>query len=82
MTVTATWSASSSLVVPYIAQWTGESAGRMRITYRQRGDGIAYVDERPSDRDRHGVLWSRITSHQGRGQPRSARSMPGGSGGP
>ncbi|WUH92254.1 hypothetical protein OG900_20495 [Streptomyces sp. NBC_00433] len=55
--------------VPYITRWSGETNSPMPMTYRRRGTGIAYTDERSFDRDEHGVLWARTPSQPGRGRP-------------
>ncbi|MDT3398751.1 hypothetical protein RKE29_19230 [Streptomyces sp. B1866] len=39
------------------------------MTIRPDGAGLAYRDERPQDRDRHGVLWVRLTEAPGEGRP-------------
>ena len=57
------------LEVPYITRWSSEAHGSMPMTYRRRGTGIAYTDERSFDRDEHGVLWTRMPSQPGRGRP-------------
>lgn len=55
--------------VPYITRWSGEADDSMPMTYRRRGTGVAYTDERSFDRDEHGVLWARMPSQPGRGRP-------------
>jgi len=55
-------------VVPYIASWSGEEAFPVEIV--ARAEGIAYADETLLDRDDHGVLWSRVPSRPGTGEPR------------
>ncbi|RKN40385.1 hypothetical protein D7294_18190 [Streptomyces hoynatensis] len=39
------------------------------MTVGGEGRGLAYRDERAGDRDRHGVLWARLTEEPGSGQP-------------
>ncbi|UED88207.1 hypothetical protein K4G22_02405 [Streptomyces profundus] len=39
------------------------------MTTHPSGTGIAYRDEVPADRDRHGVLWARLTEAPGEGRP-------------
>jgi hypothetical protein len=57
-------------VVPYIASWTGEKMQTDRdLVYRSWGEGIAYADETPADRDEHGVLWLSSTGDLGTGRP-------------
>jgi hypothetical protein len=53
--------------VPYITLWSGEDFTPVRVVQRRRG--IAYADERPGDRDEHGVLWARVSSRPGQGRP-------------
>ena len=55
------------LLVPYITQWSEEQQSTAPVVQRRRG--IAYRDERPGDRDDHGVLWLRVPSQPGRGRP-------------
>jgi hypothetical protein len=54
-------------LVPYITRWSEERTCKVPVV--QRHGGIAYPHERPGDRDKHGVLWSRVTSQPGRGRP-------------
>ncbi len=53
-------------IFPYIAASTAEVAPRMNICV---GDGLAYIDERPSDRDDQGILWTRQVLAHGQGTP-------------
>lgn len=62
--------------VPYITRWSGETDGPMPMTYRRRGTGIAYTDERSFDRDENGVLWARTPSRPGRGRPQYGSVHP------
>ncbi|RKN38330.1 hypothetical protein [Streptomyces hoynatensis] len=64
-----TWG-PKGLPVPYVARWSGEpvTAGG-RLTVRPDGRGLAYRDETPADRDRHGVLWARMVHAPGAGRP-------------
>jgi hypothetical protein len=57
---------NAPLTVPYITQWSEERVSSVPVVHRRRG--IAYAEERPGDRDEHGVLWIRESSrpHQGR----------------
>ncbi|MFW6695860.1 hypothetical protein [Streptomyces sp. MAR4 CNX-425] len=60
----------NSLPVPYAAAWSGEvPAVGAALTIREDGSGLAYRDERALDRDRHGVLWARLTEAPGVGRP-------------
>ncbi|MFB7272730.1 hypothetical protein [Streptomyces sp. NPDC056244] len=54
-------------VVPYIACWSSEH--RPQGTLVVRGDGIAYADEGPYERDDLGVLWKRVGISPGKGRP-------------
>jgi hypothetical protein len=59
------------LPVPYAVAWSDElSAIGSALTVRSDGSGLAYRDETPQDRDRHGMLWDRMTRSPGTGQPR------------
>ncbi|RKN39503.1 hypothetical protein [Streptomyces hoynatensis] len=58
------------LPVPFVAKWSGEEVvvgGALRA--RPDGGGLAYRDEARGDRDRHGVLWARVTEAPGDGRP-------------
>jgi hypothetical protein len=55
-------------VVPYIGSWTGEANCPTQVVRRPAG-GIGYTDETVLDRDRWGVLWTRIASRVGLGNP-------------
>ncbi|OLR90393.1 hypothetical protein [Actinokineospora bangkokensis] len=55
--------------VPYITTWSGEESKRQRVVDRKAGPGIAFVDERPQDRDSRGLLWTRQKRAYGRGRP-------------
>lgn len=72
-----TWG-RNRLPVPYVAAWTTEtpSVGGA-LTIRPRGGGLAYRDEEPADRDRHGVLWSRVPHAPGVGKPDFRVMHPG-----
>jgi hypothetical protein len=64
-------------VVPYVAPWTGEHMRTDReLVYRAWGEGIAYADETPADRDEHGVLWLSNTGDLGTGRPRFKDQHP------
>jgi hypothetical protein len=52
-------------VVPYVAAWTGEQNGLFsQLIIRADGRGLGYEDERPEERDTHGVLWARMTGER------------------
>ena len=64
--------------VPYIAAWSGEIAAdadaawsdlAIRTNLVTGGKQLRYADERPQDRDAHGVLWHRAAQDPGRGEP-------------
>ncbi|MDT0305806.1 hypothetical protein RM780_02355 [Streptomyces sp. DSM 44917] len=60
------------LPVPYAAAWSAEKRAlpvARALTVRPGGAGLAYRDERPGDRDRHGVLWARMAEAPGEGRP-------------
>lgn len=58
---------SAPVTVPYITQWSEERISSVPVVHRSRG--IAYADERPGDRDEHGVLWIRESSRPHKGRP-------------
>lgn len=62
-------------VVPYTTTWTGETAQPCDLV-EVPGRGIAYADESLSDRDRHGVLWSRSPFRPGQGRPEFGQVHP------
>ncbi|MGW5052443.1 hypothetical protein [Actinokineospora sp. NPDC004072] len=64
------------LLVPYIAAWTGEEIGQPDIVEHASGQGIAYRDEKPVDRDHRGILWDRFVTGPGQGKPRYAVIHP------
>lgn len=53
--------------VPYVARWSAEDVLDAPVVETRQG--IAYADESSVDRDRNGLLWSRVTSRQGVGEP-------------
>ncbi|WNI14700.1 hypothetical protein [Actinacidiphila sp. ITFR-21] len=57
--------------VPFIASWSAETAAQPEVTIR-RGR-LAYVNERPWDRDSNGILWRRVPSMPGKGKPQYAK---------
>jgi hypothetical protein len=58
---------AASMTVPYITRWSAERDLNMPVVQGRRR--IAYADERPSDRDDHDVLWTRVSSLPGQGRP-------------
>jgi hypothetical protein len=67
VTVAAAGAGGAPVTVPYITQWSAEDFSPVWLVQRRRG--IAYADERPGDRDKHGVLWARVSSLPGQGRP-------------
>lgn len=53
--------------VPYIAKWSSETYDDTPVLQTRRG--IAYPNESVFDRDRHGVLWVRMRTSLGHGEP-------------
>jgi hypothetical protein len=60
--------------VPYIALWSAEEV--LAAPVIETVGGIAYADETSVDRDDRGLLWSRVTVHQGVGEPRYQQLHP------
>lgn len=58
--------------VPYIASWSGEIVPSPVVVDSPLG-GIGYSDETLLDRDRFGVLWARVLSRRGDGEPLYAK---------
>jgi hypothetical protein len=64
-----------NLPVPYAVTWSAETPDvGSGLIIRPDGSGLAYRDETPADRDRNGVLWSRVPQLPGAGRP-DHRSM-------
>ncbi len=59
----------NNVPVPYAAAWSAERPAVKGLTVRADGAGLAYVNETPLDRDRHGVLWARHREAPGEGRP-------------
>jgi hypothetical protein len=57
-----------SVLAPYISAWSAEELLPCRFM-EVPGRGVAYVDERVTDRDEHGVLWARMSWAPGQGRP-------------
>lgn len=55
--------------VPYITRWSAETDISTPVVPARGGAGIAFPDEIPGDRDRHGVLWMRHRVNWGTGAP-------------
>jgi hypothetical protein len=66
---------SLPVTVPYIVTWSEEQELPTRIVESPRG-GIGFADEVIGDRDRDGVLWTRMSSCAGRGRPKFAAMHP------
>jgi hypothetical protein len=64
-----TWG-PNALPVPYAAAWSAETSALRTLTASPDHTGLAYQDETPADRDRHGVLWARLRHAPGEGRPR------------
>jgi hypothetical protein len=60
--------------VPYVAMWSAEEVQQASLVETRQG--IAYTDESSVDRDHYGLLWSRVTSHQGVGVPHYRQMHP------
>jgi len=56
-------------IVPYTTRWSSEHKLRVPVIHRPGRPGIAFADEILTDRDRHGVLWERVPSCPGQGEP-------------
>jgi hypothetical protein len=56
------------VIAPYITAW-GSEVGPVPALVEVPGSGIAYADERVSDRDGRGVLWLRSSWAPGKGRP-------------
>lgn len=54
--------------VPFIASWSSETEAAQPAVTMRRGR-LAYVNERPYDRDSNGILWRRVPSTPGKGKP-------------
>jgi hypothetical protein len=71
---TLTWG-PKDLPVPNAAPWSGErllGADTLRIGPHK----LWYRDEKPTDRDRNGVLWARYEQQPGTGRPNFAAMHP------
>ncbi|TDP93644.1 hypothetical protein [Labedaea rhizosphaerae] len=53
--------------VPYVARWSAEEVQDAPVVETRQG--IAYADESSVDRDENGLLWSRVSSRPGVGEP-------------
>jgi hypothetical protein len=60
--------------VPYIVSWSAEKCAGARVI--QTVSGIGYADETLYDRDEQGVLWSRVLSRPGIGEPLYGKVHP------
>ena len=56
-------------VVPYVTTWSKEQPALFsQLKIRADGFGLAWENERPTERDTHGVLWARVDGER-RGVP-------------
>jgi hypothetical protein len=62
-------------LVPYITNWSGEHYLRTLVITRGL-DGIGYLEEQPTDRDTHGVLWAHCLYAPGEGEPQFKQVHP------
>jgi hypothetical protein len=53
--------------VPYVARWSAEVD--LEAPLVETANGLAYADELSVDRDDHRVLWSRVATRPGVGEP-------------
>ncbi len=65
----------SRIVAPYITSWSAEEELSCPLV-GVPGQGIAYLDEMATDRDRHGVLWGRMAIRPGVGRPLFGKVHP------
>lgn len=56
-------------VVPYTTRWSAEHTLPVTVIERLGRPGIGFSEERITDRDPLGVLWQRVVSQPGQGQP-------------
>jgi hypothetical protein len=56
-------------VVPYTTRWSAEHTEPVTVIERFGRPGIGFSKERITDRDPLGVLWQRVVSQPGQGQP-------------
>jgi ferredoxin len=61
-------------VVPYITRWSAEHGPSEPVTIHN--GRLAYAQERPGDRDQHGVLWTRVPLRRGQGRPQFGKLHP------
>ncbi|MCG8916905.1 hypothetical protein L6E12_14005 [Actinokineospora sp. PR83] len=57
----------STVVAPYVTQWSSEEAAPFQMIALP--GGIGYADETLGDRDSRGILWTRTPSRHGEGKP-------------
>ena len=62
----------SGVLVPYITAWSEEQPLPTTVV-ELSNVGIMYSDEAFGERDQHGVLWRRIASQPGQGEPEFGR---------
>lgn len=66
---------SRPILAPYVTAWSTERSLPANVI-TVPGVGIAYADETITDRDRNGVLWSRVAISPGKGRPDFGRVHP------
>ncbi|SCK23738.1 hypothetical protein H181DRAFT_01785 [Streptomyces sp. WMMB 714] len=71
LTSSAAGSPQLTDVVPYITAWSSERIPAQPVV--AAGPGIGFADETLHDRDRDGVLWTRVGHSPGRGRPEFGR---------
>ncbi|OLF10482.1 hypothetical protein BLA60_14895 [Actinophytocola xinjiangensis] len=59
---------NSHIIAPYVTAWSEEMFTQAKIVRRPSG-GIAYADEKLTDRDNNGILWPRTPHRPGIGRP-------------
>jgi hypothetical protein len=62
--------------VPYTTRWSSEHNLPVTVIERLGRGGIGFAEERITDRDPHGVLWQRVVSQPGKGQPEFGNVHP------
>ncbi|MFD5317549.1 hypothetical protein [Streptomyces sp. NPDC127098] len=66
------------MAIPFVTVWSGELPGLFSdLVARADGRGLGYRDEKPEDRDEHGVLWARTEGAWGSGEPNLKDQHPG-----
>ncbi|MGW1373004.1 hypothetical protein ACWD6P_01830 [Streptomyces sp. NPDC002446] len=63
------------IAVPHMTAWSSEVAPA--VTLRWKHGRLGFTDEKPQDRDDHGILWARHTDAQGQTRPTFGRVHTG-----